>query len=125
MFCTVVSWSARDLTSFRRLPCTDEVQPIRLQLGITQINQKPEKILQPDTTRKQSKAHKLYHYIKIVLHPYCSAWPRLKLNTKIGLHNTHHPSTTQTLRQQYLNCYWPELDQTLNWVLGTYTTEYN
>ena len=21
---------------------------------------------------------------------YCSAWPRLKLNTKIGLHTTHH-----------------------------------
>ena len=24
-------------------------------------------------------------------HTYCSAWPRLKLNTKIGLHTTHHP----------------------------------
>ena len=23
-------------------------------------------------------------------------------------------STTQTLRQQYLSCYWPDLDQTLN-----------
>ena len=47
----------------------------------------------------------------------CSAWPRLKLNTKIGLHTTHHPpttTTTQTLRQQYLSCDWPDLDQTLN-----------
>ena len=25
---------------------------------------------------------------------YCSAWPRLKLNTKIGLHTTHHPLPT-------------------------------
>ena len=50
----------------------------------------------------------------------CSAWPRLKLNTKIGFHTTTHhppttpPPTTQTLRQQYLSCYWPDLDQTLN-----------
>ena len=47
----------------------------------------------------------------------CSAWPRLKLTTKIGLHTTHHhppPTTTQTLRQQYLSCYWPDFDQTLN-----------
>ena len=57
------------------------------------------------------------------------SWPRLKLNSKIGLHTTtttttqhhhlhhhhlHHPPTTQTLRQQYLSCYWPDLDQTLN-----------
>ena len=33
---------------------------------------------------------------------------QLNLNTKIGL------PTTQTLRQQYLSCYWPDLDQTLN-----------
>ena len=49
---------------------------------------------------------------------YCSAWPRLKLNTKVGLHTTtsHHPptTTTQTHRQQYPSCYWPDLDQTLN-----------
>ena len=47
---------------------------------------------------------------------FCSAWPRLKLNTKIGLHTTtyHPPTTTQTLRQQYLSYYWPDLDQTLN-----------
>ena len=61
---------------------------------------------------------------------HCSAWPRLKLNTKKGLNTTttnhhpppttthHHPppttTTTQTLRQQYLSCYWPDLDQTLN-----------
>ena len=46
----------------------------------------------------------------------------LKLNTKIGLHTTttttttNHPPppTTQTLRQQYLRCYWPDLDQTSN-----------
>ena len=50
----------------------------------------------------------------------CSAWLRLKLNTKIGFHTTtthhHHPPPpiTQTLRQQYLSCYWPDLDQTLN-----------
>ena len=47
----------------------------------------------------------------------CSVWPRLKLNTKIGLHtNTHHHPlpTKQTLRQQYLSCYWPDLNQTLN-----------
>ena len=41
------------------------------------------------------------------------------LNTKIGLHTTthhnhHHPPNTQTLRQQYLSCYWPDSDQTLN-----------
>ena len=40
---------------------------------------------------------------------FCSAWPRLKVNAKIGLH-----TTTQTLRQQYLSCYWPDFDQTLN-----------
>ena len=47
---------------------------------------------------------------------FCLSWPRLKLNTKIGLHTTCHPppTTTQTLRQQYLSCYWPDLDQTLN-----------
>jgi len=44
---------------------------------------------------------------------------KLELNTKIGLHNHHHPppppiTTTQTLRQQYLSCYWPDFDQTLN-----------
>ena len=63
----------------------------------------------------------------VVTHPiapsnywcFCSAWPRLKLNTKIGLHThhqptTHHPPTIQTLRQQYLSCYWPDWDQTLN-----------
>ena len=47
----------------------------------------------------------------------CSAWPRLKLNTKIGVHTTHPQpttTTTQTLNQQYLSCYWPDLDQTLN-----------
>ena len=89
---------------------------------------------------------------------YCSAWPRLKLNTKIGLHTTHHPPPHKLLGsnisavtgliwifkqrvlgtyttdynchhdicpgnicpgdicpyQQYLTCYWPDLDQTLN-----------
>ena len=47
---------------------------------------------------------------------HCSAWPRLKLNTKIGLHTTHQPppTTKQSLRQQYLSSYWPDLDQTLN-----------
>ena len=46
---------------------------------------------------------------------FCSSWPRLKLNTKKSLHTTHHPPpTTQTLRQQYLSCYWPDLDETLN-----------
>ena len=51
---------------------------------------------------------------------HCSAWPRLKLNTKIGLHTTthppttHSPTTTQTLRQQYLSCYCPDFDQTLS-----------
>ena len=64
-----------------------------------------------------NKYYQLYTTYKTI---YCSAWPRLKLNTKIGLHTTHHhpppttTTTTQTLRQQYLSCYWPDLDQTLN-----------
>ena len=61
-----------------------------------------------------NKYYQLYTTYKTIC---CSAWPRLKLNTKIGLHTTtHYPPlpTTQTLRQQYLNCYWPDLDQTLN-----------
>ena len=37
----------------------------------------------------------------------------LKLNTKIGLHTHHHPQPG-TLRKQYLSCYWPYFDQTLN-----------
>ena len=59
-----------------------------------------------------NKYYQLYTTYKTI---YCSAWPRLKLNTKIGLHTTHHhppptTTTTQTLRQQYLSCYWPDLD---------------
>ena len=50
---------------------------------------------------------------------FCSAWPRLKLNTEIGLHTTHHhhhhhPPPHKLLGEQYLSCYWPDLDQTLN-----------
>ena len=53
----------------------------------------------------------MHHKHELILKDlFCSAWPRLKLNTKIGLHTT----TTQTLRQQYLSCYWPDYDQTLN-----------
>ena len=58
----------------------------------------------------------------------CSAWLRLKLNTKIGLHTTNHPptpTTTQTLRQQYLSCYWPDLDQTLNKGFWQYILQIN
>ena len=35
-----------------------------------------------------NKYYQLYTTYKTI---YCSAWPRLKLNTKIGLHTTTHP----------------------------------
>ena len=70
-----------------------------------------------------NKYYQLYTTYKTI---YCSAWPRLKLNTKIGLHTTHHhpppttTTTTQTLRQQYLSCYWPDFYLTLN--VGSWVT---
>ena len=32
----------------------------------------------------------------------CSAWPRLKLNTIIGLHTHHHPPSPTTTKQTFL-----------------------
>ena len=47
---------------------------------------------------------------------YCSAWPRLKMTTKIGLHtittHPHHPP--HKLLDSNISCYWPNFDQTLD-----------
>ena len=55
---------------------------------------------------------------------YCSAWPRLKLNTKIGLHTTthHHTNSQAAISQLLLARFGSNFKQR---VLGTYTTDYN
>ena len=53
---------------------------------------------------------------------FCSAWPRLKLNTKIGLHTTHHTNSQAAISQLLLARFGSNFKQR---VLGTYTTDYN
>ena len=58
---------------------------------------------------------------------HCSAWPRLKLNTKIGLHThhpppTHHTNSQAAISQLLLARFGSNFKQR---VLGTYTTDYN
>ena len=54
----------------------------------------------------------------------CSAWISLKLNTKIGLHITHHHHTNPkaAISQLLLTRFWSNLKHT---VLGTSTTKSN
>ena len=54
---------------------------------------------------------------------YCSAWPRLKLNTKIGVHTHHHHTNSHAaISQLLLAQFGSNFKQR---VLGTYTTDYN
>ena len=42
-----------------------------------------------------SLVHEDKHSHKVsILHSFCSAWPKSKLNTKLGLHTTHHKLLT-------------------------------
>ena len=67
--------------------------------------------------------HNLFVLILAQKKDFCSAWPRLKLNTKIGLHTTHHHTNSQAAISQLLVArFGPNFKQR---VLGTYTTDNN
>ena len=56
---------------------------------------------------------------------YCSAWPRLKLNTKIGVHTTthhHHTNSLAAISQLLLTQFWSNFKHR---ALGTSTTDSN